>query len=368
MAHYKIVAIIGTRPEAIKMAPLISLLKKDKKIELITISSGQHKELLQPIFKLFKIKPDVELNIMKENQSLVDIQNNVLHKMYDELQQLNPDLLLVQGDTSTVLASSLAAFYLKIPIGHVEAGLRTDDIYNPFPEEMNRRLVSSLATLHFCPTKTSENNLRKENIKKNVFVTGNTVIDSLLLLAKTIKNKTNTSTKKILLTCHRRENFGEPLEEIFNTVSEIAQERTNVTFIYPVHPNPNVKKIAIEKLSTIKNITLVEPLDYLTFIKAMKDSYIILTDSGGVQEEAPALGKPVLILRENTERPEVVSSGVAKLVGHNKNKIKKEIYKLLDDQKYYRSIAKGISPYGDGKASQKIKKIIEDFLRSEKSN
>lgn len=366
MGKYKIVAIIGTRPEAIKMAPIISLFKKDKNIQLITISTGQHKELLKPIFKLFKIKPDIELDIMKENQSLVDIQNNVLTKTYKELSEIRPDLLLVQGDTSTVLASSLAAFYLKIPIGHVEAGLRTNDIYDPFPEEMNRLLVSGLATLHFCPTKLSKDNLGKENIKKNTFITGNTVIDSLLILSKTIKNKPSGLTKNILLTCHRRENFGKSIEEIFDTVLEIAKERKDVNFIYPVHPNPNVKNLAKEKLSNVENIKLIEPLDYLDFVKAMKDSYIILTDSGGVQEEAPALGKPVLILRESTERPEAVSCGVAKIVGHNKTKIKKEIYKLLDNKEYYKSVAKGVSPYGDGKASQKIKKIVINFLDSKK--
>lgn len=366
MNKYKIVAIIGTRPEAIKMAPIISLLKKDKNIQLTTISTGQHRELLKPIFKLFKIKPDIELDIMKHDQSLIDIQNNVLSAVYEKLKEINPDLLLVQGDTSTVLASSLAAFYLKIPIGHIEAGLRTDYIYNPFPEEMNRRLVSNIATLHFCPTELSKNNLKKENTRRNVFVTGNTVIDSLMQVSKSIKKEKGSDVKNILLTCHRRESFGEPIEKIFETVIEIAQERDDVNFIYPVHPNPNVKNLAKEKLSGIKNIKLIEPLDYFDFIKIMKNSHIILTDSGGIQEEAPALGIPVLILRENTERPEVISFGVAKIVGHDKNKIKKEIYKLLDNKEHHKSMAKGVSPYGDGAASQKIKEIIINYLYCKK--
>ena len=366
MLKHKIVAIIGTRPEAIKMAPILSLLKKDKNISLVTISTGQHKELLKPIFSLFKIKPDIELDVMKKNQTLVDIQNNVLSKTYNELNKIKPDLLLVQGDTSTVLASSLAAFYLKIPIGHVEAGLRTHDMYNPFPEEANRVLVSNLSSIHFCPTKESKTNLEKENITKNLFITGNTVIDSLLAVSKTIKSKPLSESKKILLTCHRRENFGAPLEAIFEAVLEIAKERKDITFVYPVHPNPNVKRLAQEKLSNVKNIELVEPLDYLDFIRAMKESYLILTDSGGVQEEAPALGKPVLILRENTERPEVIAYGVAKIVGYNKAKIKKEVYKLLDNKEYYKSMVKGRSPYGDGKSAQKIKKIVIDFLDQRK--
>ncbi len=363
MKKYKIVAIVGTRPEAIKMAPLVSLLKKDRNIKLITVSTGQHKELLEQIFKLFKIKPDIELDIMKQNQTLIDIQNNVLSNVYEKLNEIKPDMILVQGDTSTVLASSLAAFYLKIPIGHIEAGLRTDNIYNPFPEEMNRRLVSSITTLHFCPTELTKKNLKKENIKNNVFVTGNTVIDSLLKISKTIKNKKDRKIKNILLTCHRRESFGEPIKEIFDAVIEIANERPNINIIYPVHPNPNVKQIAKEKLSNIKNIKLIEPLDYFDFIKTMKDSHIILTDSGGVQEEAPALGIPVLVLRENTERPEAISFGVAKLVGHNKIKIKKEVYKLLDNKNYYKSVSKGVSPYGDGKAAERIKDIVINYLK-----
>lgn len=361
MKKNKIAIIIGTRPEAIKMAPIIEEMRSDSKIDLTVISTGQHKELLLPIFDLFKIKIDKDLNTMKKNQTLVDIQNNVLSKSYAFFKEKQFDLVLTQGDTSSVYASSLAAFYLKIPVGHVEAGLRTSDIYNPFPEEMNRRLVSKIATLHFCPTKASKINLQKEGVKNNLFVTGNTVIDSLLKISKKI-NLTKNKKKTILITCHRRENLGEPLKEILEAVLELAKEREDIEFLYPLHPNPKIKKIALEKLSNIKNIKLSEPLDYFNFIKAMKNSYIILTDSGGVQEEAPALGKPVLVLRENTERPEAVNSKVAKLVGHDKNKIKKEVLKLLDNKDYYNKFTKKISPYGDGKSAKKIKAIILKYL------
>ena len=362
----KIAIIIGTRPETIKMSPVIKEFKKNKKIKTLVISSGQHKEIMKPILNFFNVKIDIDLDLMIPNQRLIDLQNNILTKMFDVFEKEKPDFVLVQGDTTTVLSSAMAAFYLKIPIGHLEAGLRTGDINNPFPEEMNRKMLSQISTINFCPTKLSLNNLKKENINKNTFIVGNTVIDALLKVSKKIKIKKDNKIKKILLTAHRRENQGEPLKNIFESILEISKERNDIEFIYPVHPNPNVKILAEKMLSNVNNIKLIPPLDYFDFIKEMKESYIILTDSGGVQEEAPSLKKPILILRKNTERPEIITCGAAKLVGDDKNKIKKEIYRLLDEEKYYTKMSKIKSPFGDGKSSKKITKIVLNFLKNKK--
>ena len=372
----KILFLFGTRPEAIKMAPLVKTFCLDSNFTVKVGVTAQHREMLDQVLDFFKINVDYDLNIMKPNQSLHELTSSLILKITEDiLSKEDFDYVFVQGDTTTVLAGALASFYKKIKVIHIEAGLRSHDIYSPFPEEINRILTSKIAHIHFCPTQTAAENLQREDIKNNVFVVGNTVIDALLLGLDEIKNSSENNLinkysdidfdKKIMLvTCHRRENFGEPFEEICNALLEISDLfRETIQIVYPVHLNPNVMKIAHDKL-TRENIKLISPLDYPDLIWMMNRSNIILTDSGGIQEEAPSLGKPVLVLREITERMEGVDAGTAILVGSDKEKIKSETIKLLTDDSYYLKISKANNPYGDGTTSKKIKAILssEDYF------
>jgi UDP-N-acetylglucosamine 2-epimerase (non-hydrolysing) len=380
----KIMLVFGTRPEAIKMAPLVKeFLKYPEKFKTIVCVTGQHREMLDQVLHVFEIIPDYDLNIMKQGQDLYDVTSRVLLGMRDVFEKITPDVVLVHGDTTTSTSAALAAFYKQIPVGHVEAGLRTHNIYSPWPEEMNRQITSRIATFNFAPTHLSKQNLLDEGIKEdNIIVTGNTVIDALHIVTKKFGSDTILSNevekkiydsglekdvltngkRKVLITGHRRENFGNGFINICKAIKDLGVKYTDVDFIYPMHLNPNVripiKAIFgdVKKLSG--NVHFIEPLDYLPFIYIMSKSYLILTDSGGVQEEAPSLGKPVLVMRETTERPEALDAGTVKLVGTNYNKILNEVTDLLDKSIYYDSISKAINPYGDGLASRRI---VEQF-------
>ena len=368
-----ILFLFGTRPEAIKMSPLIKAFKEDERFSVKIGITAQHREMLDQVLAFFDIEADYDLNIMTPNQTLHELTANLILRITNEiLLKEKFDLVFVQGDTTTVLAASLAAFYQKIKIAHVEAGLRSHNIYSPFPEEANRALTSKLADFHFCPTPQSCENLLKENITSNVFVTGNTVIDALFAGLKKIEETDETEltdafsginfTKKIILvTCHRRENFGAPFIEICNAMLAIADRHPEIEIVYPVHPNPNIKIKAHEMLKR-DNIKLIHPLDYHELIWMMSKSHIILTDSGGIQEEAPSLGKPVLVLREVTERTEGVDAGTALLVGSDEVRIVGETEKLLDNEEYYSRISTALNPYGDGTTSMKIKNIIIEAM------
>lgn len=367
----KIVCIIGTRPEAIKMAPVVIALRKSKWAEVRILVTGQHREMLDQVLTIFKISADIDLNIMRENQSIPELTSRLIVAVSNLLEREAPDAVLVQGDTTTVFASALAAFYKKIPIGHIEAGLRTNDMGNPFPEEANRVLTGRLAKWHFAPTITSKNNLILEGIpEKNIQVTGNTVIDAIKLISdlnNQISLPINPQKKLILFTCHRRENFGEPFRNICNALRKIASEYSNeVEVLFPVHPNPNISKLAYELLGNISNIILCKPLDYIDFITILNKSYIVVTDSGGIQEEAPFLGKPVLVLRNETERPEAVEIGVAKLIGCNQENVYAELRNILSDDSIYLNMARGGSPYGDGNASLRIIEILKKYFNESK--
>lgn len=367
----KILFVFGTRPEAIKMAPVIKAFKDEKIFDTKVCVTAQHRQMLDQVLDIFDIKPDYDLNIMERGQDLFDITANVLSGMKNVLSEYSPDLVLVHGDTSTTSATAIAAFYQKIKVGHVEAGLRTGNIYSPWPEEVNRQISGVIANYHFAPTKTSLENLLKENKnKENILVTGNTVIDALFLVLDKIekdeklKNKIlksisdqykfNNDRKIILVTGHRRENFGEGFTNICKALKKIADSNHDVDIVYPVHLNPNVQKPVKNILSNSKNIYLIDPLSYENFIYLMSKSYFIITDSGGVQEEAPSLGKPVLVLRNTTERPEAVEAGTVKLVGTNFEAIVNESQKFLDDEKEYKKMSKAHNPYGDGSASKRI--------------
>ncbi len=368
---FKILLIFGTRPEAIKLAPLIKEFEKYAEIfETKVCITAQHREMLDQVLKFFKIKPDFDLNIMKPNQSLSELTANMIKEIEPVLQNFRPDLVFVQGDTTTAFVGALSAFYQKVSIAHIEAGLRSFNKYSPFPEEINRVLVGHLADYHFAPTEKAKENLFNENIKKNVYVVGNTVIDALFLGLDIIKkqgeekfykffNFLDFSKKIILVTGHRRESFGKPFENICNALKEIAQKHKDVEIVYPVHLNPNVRKPVFEILKGTENIHLIEPLEYPYLIWLMNKSYLVLTDSGGIQEEAPSLGKPVLVMREVTERTEGIEAGTAKLVGTNREKIAEEVSLLLEDKDEYRKMSKAVNPYGDGKASERIREIIE---------
>ncbi|WP_347485883.1 UDP-N-acetylglucosamine 2-epimerase (non-hydrolyzing) [Vandammella animalimorsus] len=358
----KILCVIGTRPEAIKMAPVILALKKEPWANVRILATAQHRHMLDQVNDFFGIAPDIDLNIMRPNQALTTLTARMLLELGDVLQAEKPDAVLVQGDTTTVMTVALACFYHRIPIGHVEAGLRTWDMQNPFPEEANRVIAGKLARWHFAPTEGSRQNLLKEGVPDTeIVVTGNTVIDALLIAASKELELTvplDSDKRLVLVTSHRRENFGEPLRNICRALRTLAENNPSVQFLYPVHPNPNVKDVAHEFLAGLSNFTLCEPLDYSPFIAAMKRAHIILTDSGGVQEEAPALGKPVLVLRDETERPEAVEQGVVKLVGANFERIVSEAQCLLDDESAYLAMARGVSPYGDGHAAGRIVKTL----------
>ena len=375
MKKLKVITIFGTRPETIKLAPVVKELERhSEQIISKVLVTAQHRRMMDPFVKIFNIKTDYDLNIMKHNQTLFDISARTLRRIEDIFAKEKPHLVLVQGDTTTAFVSSLAAYYLKIAVGHVEAGLRTQNKYSPFPEEMNRRLIGPIADLHFPSTQNAKKNLLNEGVSsKNIFITGNTVIDALLLTLKKpyafkhylLRNLDFKNKKMILVTAHRRESFGKPLEQIFKAIRKIAK-KFDVGIIYPVHLNPNVRKVANKILSGVRNIYLIEPLEYVPFVHLMSKSYLILTDSGGIQEEAPSLGRPVLVLRDVTERPEGIKAGTAVLVGADKEKIVKVASKLLSSESSYQKMAKAKNPYGDGKAAKRIVGIIlkhkEEFL------
>lgn len=375
MSKPTVLVIFGTRPEAIKMAPVVAALRLHPSLNVKTCVTGQHREMLDQVLNLFGIKPDEDLAIMKSGQDLTDITSTILLKLRDVLRKIQPSIILVHGDTSTTFAASLAAFYAQIPVAHVEAGLRTHNKYSPFPEEINRKLTGALADIHFAPTETAQSNLIAEGISDaTIHVTGNTVIDALMDTVKKIDsspgidkalcedlNFLDFQKKIILVTGHRRENFGQGIINICNALLELSN-RTDVEIVYPVHPNPNIQKPVSEILAKQPNIHLIPPRDYLPFIHLLKRSYLILTDSGGIQEEAPSLGKPVLVMRDTTERPEAVEAGTVKLVGTSKEVIVNQACELLDDSILYESFSRKTNPYGDGHASARIAQIINEFL------
>lgn len=354
----KILCVVGTRPEAIKMAPVIKSLDQEPWAEVKILATAQHRHLLDQVLRVFDIEPDIDLDIMRPSQALTTLTARLLLDLDDVLLKQKPDVVLAQGDTTTVMTVALACFYHQIPFGHVEAGLRTGDMYNPFPEEMNRVVASRMAHWHFAPTESARQNLLREGIPERlIYLTGNTVIDALLEVAgrqPEIGVELDSNKKLVLVTAHRRENFGEPFKEICRAVRDLADRNEDVQVLYPVHPNPNVESDAHKLLGDHPRIVLCPPLDYLPFVAAMQRSYLILSDSGGVQEEAPALAKPVLVLRRETERPEAVTEGVVKLVGADAKRILSESQRLLDDPIAYRTMARGVSPYGDGKAAGRI--------------
>ena len=375
----RILLVFGTRPEAIKMAPLVKKFQEypdffDTKVCV----TGQHREMLDQVLKIFDITPDYDLNIMKQGQDLYDITARVLTGMRDVLKDVKPDIVLVHGDTTTSTAAALAAFYQQIPVGHVEAGLRTHNIYSPWPEEMNRQITGRIAQYNFAPTPLSEKNLKEEKTMGEIFVTGNTVIDALHIVVNKIKqdkildqelkvalnkagydtNRLQNKRKLVLITGHRRENFGDGFISMCKAIKALTQKYPNVDFVYPMHLNPNVRKpiheVFGENLSGLSNMFFIEPLEYLSFVYLMEKSTIVLTDSGGIQEEAPGLGKPVLVMRDTTERPEALEAGTVKLVSTNYDKIVNETSKLIDDINYYETMSKAVNPYGDGKACERI--------------
>lgn len=376
----KVMLVFGTRPEAIKMAPLVKEFQKQpKRVETVVCVTGQHREMLDQVLKIFDIKPDYDLNIMKQGQDLYDVTARVLTGMRDVLKEVKPDVVLVHGDTTTSIVAALAAFYQQIPVGHVEAGLRTHNIYSPWPEEMNRLLTGRLATYHFSPTPLSRNNLIKESVDdRNIIVTGNTVIDALYWVVDKIKNnkeldneledilskagydvnRLNNGKKLVLITGHRRENFGDGFINMCTAIKDLTVKYPDLDFVYPMHLNPNVRKpiheVFGENLSGLKNMFFIEPLEYLSFVYLMEKSSIVLTDSGGIQEEAPGLGKPVLVMRDTTERPEALDAGTVKLVGTDYNKIVNEVSSLIDDKAAYEKMSKAVNPYGDGLACGRI--------------
>ena len=373
VTNKKILFILGTRPEAIKLAPLIIKFRLDKKYETKVCITAQHREMLDHVLSFFEIIPDYDLNLMKHNQTLPELTANAFKEINLILLDFKPECVFVQGDTTTAFVGALAAYYNKIKVAHVEAGLRSGNKYAPFPEEINRKLISQIADYHFAPTELSLNNLHEENITTNVFNVGNTVIDALLLALNKIKSSNKNdysnkfsfldfSKKIILLTVHRRENFGAPFIQIIEAIKELAAKyKDDVQFIYPVHLNPNIKIPVDEHLSNIKNVFLIEPLQYSDLVWLMFKSYMVLTDSGGIQEEAPSFGKPVLVLRDVTERPEGITAGVSKLVGTYKNNIINEVELLIKDSSYYEKMSKTINPYGDGTTSDNIIKTFKNL-------
>ena len=376
----KIMLVFGTRPEAIKMAPLVKEFEKyPNDFQTIVCVTGQHREMLDQVLNLFEIKPHYDLNIMKQGQDLYDVTARVLVGMRDVLKEAQPDVVLVHGDTTTSTAAALAAFYQQIPVGHVEAGLRTHNIYSPWPEEMNRLITGRIATYHFSPTQLSRQNLLKENVSDDsIIVTGNSVIDALYWVVEKIKNdealnnelkevltnagydvnRLNDGRKLVLITGHRRENFGDGFINMCTAIKDLTNKYPDVDFVYPMHLNPNVRKpiheVFGEDLSNLGNMFFIEPLEYLSFVYLMEKSTIVLTDSGGIQEEAPGLGKPVLVMRDTTERPEALEAGTVKLVGTNYDKIVTEVSALLEDENYYEKMSKAVNPYGDGLACGRI--------------
>lgn len=366
MRKKRILVAIGTRPEAIKMAPVVLALQQQEWADVRVMATAQHRQMLDQVLETFKIRPHIDLDIMRPNQTLPELTARLIVQLDSVLEAEAPDAVLVQGDTTTVLAVALAAFYRRIAVGHVEAGLRTGDMNNPFPEEMNRVLAGNLCRWHFAPTTGARDNLLREGFPaQSVHVTGNTVIDALkqvVALEPELGLDLDPSRRLVLMTAHRRENFGKPFEEICEAVRDMVERRADLQVLYPVHPNPNVSEPARRLLGGHPRITLCDPLEYAPFIAAMMRADFILTDSGGVQEEAPALGKPVLVLRNETERPEAVDEGVVRLVGTSRDAIQSEMARLLDDEGAYRAMAKGVSPYGDGFAAGRIADILRRDL------
>ena len=360
----KISVIFGTRPEAIKLCPVVLALKADPAFDCRVCVTGQHREMLQQVLDVFGVVPDVDLALMRPNQTLGGLTSRAIAAIDEYLAQEKPDIVMVQGDTTTVLAGALAAFYHHIPVAHVEAGLRTGNMESPWPEEANRVLTTRLAKWHFCPTENNKNNLLKEGVAvDDIYVTGNTVIDALLIAREKIKQSNNlksNNSRMVLITGHRRENFGEGFEHICNAIRKLATEFPDVDFVYPVHLNPNVREPVNRLLSGLPNVKLIEPQSYLPFVKLMSEAYLILTDSGGVQEEAPSLGKPVLVMRDTTERPEAVTAGTVKIVGTKADDIYRETRTLLTDRAAYEAMAAAVNPYGDGKAVERIVKILKE--------
>lgn len=378
----KILLVFGTRPEAIKMAPLVKKLQElPEEFQTVVCVTGQHREMLDQVLRLFDITPEYDLNIMKPNQDLYDITSRILLGMRDVLREVQPDIVLVHGDTTTSMAAALAAFYQQIPVGHVEAGLRTGNIYSPWPEEMNRLITGRITTHHFSPTPLAKENLLREHVdEKQIIVTGNTVIDALQMVVKRLAEdkalasevaakinemgydvqRLDSNRRMVLITGHRRENFGDGFLNICHAIKHLAEQYQDVDFVYPMHLNPNVRKPVLEILGEkTENVFLIEPLDYLPFVYMMQHSTMILTDSGGVQEEAPGLGKPVLVMRDTTERPEAVEAGTVLLVGTNRMKIEQGVSMLLDDAETYRRMSEAVNPYGDGKACERIVEYLK---------
>ena len=384
----KVMLVFGTRPEAIKMAPLVKKFQESTDFQTLVCVTAQHREMLDQVLDIFEIKPDFDLNIMKQGQDLYDVTSRVMLGLRDVLNEVNPDIVLVHGDTTTSMAAALAAFYKQIPVAHIEAGLRTNDIYSPWPEEMNRRMTGRIATYHLAPTELSRKNLLKENVdNQNIVITGNTVIDALFWVVNKIKNDVNLAEtlknnikengydidrqkKIVLITGHRRENFGDGFKNICCAIRDLSIKYPNVDFVYPMHLNPNVRKPISEIFGIdVKNKThenqfsnnafFIEPLDYLNFVFLMEKADIILTDSGGIQEEAPSLGKPVLVMRNNTERPEALDAGTVKLVGTDYNKIVNEVSELLDNENSYKTMSQATNPYGDGLACERIVNVMK---------
>lgn len=363
----KVMLVFGTRPEAIKMCPLVNELKTRNTIETIVCVTGQHRQMLDQVLKVFQVIPDYDLSIMKDSQTLFEITTNILNRIKEVLELVKPDVVLVHGDTSTTFVTALACFYMQIPVGHVEAGLRTYNIYSPFPEEFNRQAVSLIAKYNFAPTELSKNALIKEGKNPDtIYVTGNTAIDSLKTTVRA--DYTNeyldwaADSRLIMITAHRRENLGEPMHHMFRAIRRIIDEHPDVKAIYPIHMNPVVRKAAEEELGHCDRIKIIEPLDVLDFHNFLARSYMILTDSGGIQEEAPSLGKPVLVMRDTTERPEGIAAGTLKLVGTNERTIYNNFKELLENQETYESMSKASNPYGDGMASKRIADILEQNL------
>ncbi|MBD5431366.1 MAG: UDP-N-acetylglucosamine 2-epimerase (non-hydrolyzing) [Lactobacillus sp.] len=374
MAKIKVMTVFGTRPEAIKMAPLVLKLKADDRFDEVTVVTAQHREMLDQVLEIFKIKPDYDFNIMHKNQTLADITSKVLTDMSRVIQEEKPDIVLVHGDTTTSFAAGLASFYEQTTLGHVEAGLRTWNKYSPFPEEMNRQMTDDLTDLYFAPTELSKSNLVKENHKQeNIFVTGNTAIDALQQTVQKdyhhdVLDEITPGNRIILVTMHRRENQGEPMRRVFRVMKQVVDSHDDVEIIYPVHLSPRVQEVAKEVLGGDPRIHLIDPLDVVDFHNLAKRSYFIMTDSGGVQEEAPSLGKPVLVLRDTTERPEGVKAGTLKLVGTEVEPVKKAMIDLLEDQAAYDEMANAKNPYGDGHASDRIMDAIYYYFDKENRN
>ena len=367
MKRKKIMLVFGTRPEAIKMCPLVNELKSRKKLQTVVCVTGQHRQMLDMVLKAFNVTPNYDLAIMKDKQTLFDVTTNILERIKKVLEEEKPDVVLVHGDTSTTFVTALACFYLRIPVGHVEAGLRTYNIYSPYPEEFNRQAVSIISKYNFAPTELSKKNLLREGKNPDsIFVTGNTAIDALKTTVREnyrhIELEWAKGSRLILITAHRRENIGEPMREMFKAIRRVMDEHPDVKAIYPIHMNPVIREIAEEFLGGDDRIHIIEPLDVLDFHNFLSRSYLILTDSGGIQEEAPSLGKPVLVMRNTTERPEGVAAGTLKLVGTEEETIYKEFNRLLSDKEEYDAMSKASNPYGDGKASRRIADVLEKML------